>query len=76
MFPIIINRTKLTRNPTKYKVNFAKTERCKKSSIPNLQRMLNEHELGRELQLKIYLVIHVTSELCFTYFISWYLLTT
>ena len=53
MFPIIINRTKLTRNPTKYKVNFAKNERYKKSSIPNLQRMLNEHELGRELQLKI-----------------------
>ena len=53
MFPININRTKITRNSNKYKVNFAKTERYKKSSIPSLQRMLNEHELEKELQLKI-----------------------
>ena len=52
MFPININRTKKTRNPNKYKVNFAKTERYKRSSIPTLLRMLNEHELERELQLK------------------------
>ena len=53
MFPINLNKTKITRNPNKYKVNFAKTERYKKSSIPSLQRMLNQHELERELQLKI-----------------------
>ena len=53
MFPINLNNTKITRNPNKYKVNFAKTERYKKSSIPSLQRMLNQHELERELQLKI-----------------------
>ena len=53
MFPININRTKITRNSNKYKVNFAKTERYKKSSIPSLQRIVNEHELERELQLKI-----------------------
>ena len=53
MFPINLNKTKITRNPNKYKVNFAKTERYKKSSIPSLQRMLNQHELEGELQLKI-----------------------
>ena len=53
MFPINLNKTKITRKPNKYKVNFAKTERYKKSSIPSLQRMLNQHELERELQLKI-----------------------
>ena len=53
MFPINLNNTKINRNPNKYKVNFAKTERYKKSSIPSLQRMLNQHELERELQLKI-----------------------
>ena len=33
-----------TRNVKKYKVDFAKTERYKKSSIVAMQNMLNEEE--------------------------------
>ena len=51
LFPVNTNRRKNTRNDNKYKVNFAKTERYFKSSIPTMQRMLNKHESDRNLQL-------------------------
>ena len=49
----------------KYKANSAKTERYGNSAIPNLQRLLNEHEQERNQMLKwgFYLCI---SELCHT----------
>ena len=53
LFPVNTNRRKNTRNDNKYKVNFAKTERYFKSSIPTMQRMLNKHESDRNLQLLI-----------------------
>ena len=34
----------LKRIEKKYKVKFAKTERLKKSSVPYMQRLLNENE--------------------------------
>ena len=58
MFPVNIKNGKKTRNHKKYKVNFAKAERYKKSAIPSLQRMLNENEKKQN-----YLC---TSELCYT----------
>ena len=36
------NKPSISRNPEKYNVNFAKTGRLKKSSIPAMQRLLNE----------------------------------
>ena len=58
LLPVNIKNTKNTRNHEKYKVNFAKTERYKTSTIPSLQRMLNEQE--KELKDLC------TSELCYT----------
>ena len=43
-FPIN-NIIKRTRNPEKFKVNFARTKRYENSTIPTLQRMLNNEEL-------------------------------
>ena len=42
-FPINDLR-KITRNPEKFKVNFAKTKRYANSTIPTLQRLLNSDE--------------------------------
>ena len=42
-FPIN-NLKKITRNPEKFKVNFAKTKRYGSSTIPTLQRLLNIDE--------------------------------
>ena len=43
MFPLRRkNHVMGVRNPEKFVVNHANTERFKKSSIPNMQRMLNE----------------------------------
>ena len=50
---MFVFRGKNTRNDNKYKVNFAKTERYFKSSIPTMQIMLNKYESDRNLQLLI-----------------------
>ena len=38
----------IVRNPLKYYINKAKTERYKKSTIPYLQRLLNKEYLKRK----------------------------
>ena len=44
MFPLKKKMNNIeTRKPEKFRVNFAKTERLKKSAIPNMQRMLNKN---------------------------------
>ena len=58
MFPVNMKTKKKTRNNEKYKVNFAKSERYKRSTIPSLQRKLNENEKTLNYQC--------TSELCYT----------
>ena len=64
IIPVNTKSKNNTRNHEKYKVNFGKRERYKKSTIPSLQRMLNEHEK----KLK-----HLcTSELCHTLCISYH----
>ena len=42
-FPLKTNM-KATRRANKYKINFANNERYKKSTIPSMQRILNNHE--------------------------------
>ena len=42
-----------TRNSNKYKINFAKSERYKKSPVINFQRMLNQHEQGKRWIMNI-----------------------
>ena len=44
IFPVNSKNKKKTRNHEKYEVNFAKAERYKNSTIPSLQRMLNEND--------------------------------
>ena len=61
----LLKNIKNTRNHNKYKVNFAKNDRYKKSTIPTLQRMPNDHEKERNLATS-YSVC--TSELCHTAF--------
>ena len=52
-FPInILNRR--TRNPEKFKVNFAKTKRYGSSTIPTLQRLLNYDEQEKKKLLRKY----------------------
>lgn len=44
MFPLKKKMNNIeTRKSEKFRVNFAKTERLKKSAIPNMQRMLNKN---------------------------------
>ena len=40
------------RNPDRYLVKSAKTERYKKSTIPFLQRLLNDENNKRKIELK------------------------
>ena len=51
-FPVNKKDTKNTRYNNIYKVNFAKTDSYRNSAIPNLQRLLNEHEQERNRMLK------------------------
>ena len=45
MFPVNEKTHEMnTRNPSKFKVQFAHTERLKKSPIVYMQNLLNEHE--------------------------------
>ena len=50
-FPINDLR-KITRNPEKFKVNFAKTKRYANSTIPTLQRLLNNDEQQNKNRLR------------------------
>ena len=52
-FPINIQNRK-TRNPEKFKVNFAKTKRYGSSTIPTLQRLLNYDESEKKNLLRRY----------------------
>ena len=45
-FPLKANM-KATRKAEKYKINFANNERYKNSTIPSMQRILNEHEMDK-----------------------------
>ena len=50
-FPI--NELKrITRNPEKFKVNFAKTKRYGNSTIPTLQRLLNSDEQQNKIAFR------------------------
>ena len=53
-FPIN-NHSRITRNPEKFKVNFANTKRYGNSTIPYLQRSLNKDEQKKKQQLKKFL---------------------
>ena len=45
MFPISIKMHQMeTRNPDKYQVQYANTERLKKSAVIYMQNLLNENE--------------------------------
>ena len=52
-FPLNKNVKKVLRKTNKYKINFAKTERYMNSTIPSLQRMINNHEISRDQLLRI-----------------------
>ena len=52
-FPIN-NNQKITRNPEKFKVNFARTKRYGNSTIPTLQRLMNNEELKKKISLRKY----------------------
>ena len=45
LFPINEQKEHDLRNPELYKVNFARTEAYRKSAIPSIQRMLNQHQV-------------------------------
>jgi len=47
MFPVN-ERKRLLRNQNKYIVNFASTERYRKSAIPFMQNLLNENQTTKE----------------------------
>ena len=52
-FPLNNNAKKVLRKTNKYKINFAKTDRYMNSTIPSLQRMINNHEISRDQLLRI-----------------------
>ena len=47
------------RNPEKYSVNIAKTERYKKSAVPFLQRLLNDDYAKKKKDLKCLLQVNI-----------------
>ena len=46
MFPLNEQKEHNLRNPEMYKVNFTRTEAYRKSAIPSIQRMLNQHQVN------------------------------
>ena len=52
-FPLNTNTEKVLRKTNKYKINFAKTDRYKNSTIPSLQRIINDHEISRNQLLRV-----------------------
>ena len=50
-----------TRNPNKYVVNHANTERYRKSAIPYLQRLLNQDYQERKKKIKSLLQVNNNS---------------
>ena len=53
-FPAKMKNTKSTRNHEKYIVQFAKAERYRKSTIPTLLRMVNDHVKERNSMLTVF----------------------
>ena len=53
MFSVNKNKSMKTRNSEKYKVNFAKSERYKKSPVINFQRLLNQHDQDSKWMINI-----------------------
>ena len=52
-FPINI-QNRITRNPEKFKVNFARTKRYGNLTIPTMQRLMNNEELKKKISLRKY----------------------
>ena len=60
LFPLNLNHHLMRkRNPEKYSVNIAKTERYRKSAVPFLQRLLNDDYAKQKKNLKCLLQVNI-----------------
>ena len=60
LFPLNFNDHLMRkRNPEKYSVNIAKTERYRKSAVPFLQRLLNDDYAKKKKDLKCLLQVNI-----------------
>ena len=53
IFPLNKNIKRELRKTNKYQINFARTDRYMNSTIPSLQRLINNHEISRDQILRI-----------------------